>query len=545
MGTETTNRIDNAIKNIKAQKDIFKGLLLEDITSNEFFAHMVEEVAKSASQTSTSIWSIIKDTVDSPLEAIQKTMGMYFGSVKDAPKNYLYYFAIRTLRDKVDKRIQICNRILNCLKQLQTLYTTNVLIRISPSIRREFQTVLGYLISAKNEVESSFIRTDTILKNKNPGDFLRIKNAQKYIEDAQNYIVSLKNKKNISIKEKEFLLRLEEYIRTNWAILSELSTLLPFLDLGALPNFVISAISNPTGIITQNDSTLRSLNITIKNTKANIKGFDTNLEKFRVQHNSAFLGKIFRFYSPELNKLIADMQTTEYPNTLAEFLVRAPAWYARMEYIKDTLYLAKIDIEDHSGNTGNTAAVNASLSALSDDSSAEELYNELMSRFPALIKTTYVGNIMENKNVVPSLGRLLSLCQEVISSDSELLRLIKSIQTTTEYSLFELKLDIGLNALGTLSTFAEATPIIIDSIRNGNFLSIPIVASVEGYKNALKSLLEYTTNADIIFDPDNLLAEKNLFAPSTHYETISDMSSIMLDSYTELFTTIKNHLENL
>lgn len=548
---KTADRIMDSVDQIDAQSEILKTENLYSLFSNAAINYLVTEISKAVGATVPETRNILADQTSSALEIVQRVLTSFVTSVEGAAENYKYYFAIRHLKTWLKQRISVMEEIQNILVQIYALSQTNVIIRVTPSASKEVKTLLSYLHKARLEVKRSFISSsnvpDIINGKIKLTDVYRLDKAFYWLNEAQKYIMSLTSNKYITQKEKELISRLESYIKMNWNLLSQLIKLIPIYD-GFLStiNFEKTLLTNVSditkSIFTHNTENLKDLNDRIGKSKNTLATFNTTINEKVQNVNRQFYGKMATFYSPELDSLINNIETNR-PRTFAEFLLKAPGWYARIEYIKYSIFLNKPSVYD-----GESEALSSldNLGDLLDDSLAVTFYKEILQRFGSLASVIYIGNIMGRKNIDSIIMRLKVQTYKVIDKDKELLRRLEAISTSSSYVVFESTLDAGLNALSANAVFGEYTPYIIESIKTGEFLSLDPLSSIESTMSALSKLWEFgSDDKNFKFDCNNIVGSKRLFPPSVSRTTTSTESNNILDAQKEVNSGISKNLQKI
>jgi len=522
---DTAQAITASVAFVNEQIDMLTTMEFEDFWDNLAIANLVEQLADAVGSTVEEMIATLKEDAESLVEIVQKLIVSAINLVADMYENFRYYYAIRKLKPYLEQRIEVTDQIANLLYELKILAQSSVFIRATPTASKEVQNLLSLLYQARRAIDETFLSTtqvpDLISGKMKFSDVYKLREAFKYLEEAQNFLNSLLKDKYIKAKEKEFLKQWKTYTETNMNILVRLMKLIPvltnpFAGITQDNSFIDNAESLGLSFLDPNAKELASLNTYIGKSKKTLKTFDTEVKPKLAETNAAFQGKAARFKNKHLDTLIAGIEEDK-PRTLAGFAMKAPIWYGKIEYIKYQMYIDSPAFLDR--DIVSTNAI-ANLGDLLDDEIAETFHAEMSSQFAALVSVIYIGNLSGGKSNLLMINRLGSQAHELIRKDRELLTKLRQISTSTGYTAFAAAMDAGINALGAAGAFAEHTPYVVEAILNGDFMSLGPMTSIASTLNALKSLYEQAIN----FDCSGALSENNVFPNSTPVPTPHEQS---------------------
>lgn len=585
--------------------------LKDSLTNNILLSSLSKLVKAQKSKWANLEWKDmlkqLSDQAGNPIGTLQAVLSGTFNSVGNFQSIYYYYVVKNQLLPSLKTRYMILLQIRGYLFQVRQFLDSNFFFRLSPSAKEEVKVLLGYLENAQRallmipyERVTRFNTDGDVISSKmelpsllalDPGadlvdalkskDYSKLANfhkntfvyytqlAYKWLEEAQRYLRSLAQKKNLTKKQIEFQKKLQEFLDQNNVLLAGIAKLIPVMFVDTLTAFNnkdnIGQIFQKelNKVVGRGDQkTLSLLNGRIRLTKAVLSDFETLAPMFRKRCNEAVLREAARYSNIELDKLVEDIRTVQYPSNLADFFLKSPAWYARMEEIKASLWFfdfSKISLETQVLGP-ELHEWHGYLKELMKDPSdyASMFTEEIRKSFPELVKILYIGNILKASEKRASVDTLIALCERAIEQDYKWISLIEISPEPPEYAAFEHSFNAGMNSFVAKNTFGFATMAVVETLKNGTLLAVPasigmnVDKAKEEFMNNIGNIQEQLSNVNGIvdsisffkegfnFNKCDTLKDKNLFANPEQVQDFGGITDSIGDAYKELWTSLAN-----
>lgn len=543
----------------------------------------------------------IVDQTNNPIGAIQQLLTGIFSIPRGFKQFYLYFILVNQLLPLLEKRRVVLLQIRDCLERIDSVLNENYFFRISPSAENELYTLLSLLKEAQrsllqiefvkvtkyNEVgeiiDSGYQLPSYLEPSMGAGFNLKeiiqltgtplfyfTKRAFKYLEESQRFLRNLISTKELTGKEKELLQKLDQWFSENNELVGKLAGLIPiplaeFIEKFDIKRTLKKSISR-WGLelmgATGKDN-LANLNGKIGLMKLVAKDFEALVAKFNTNIQSAIETDLVNYHNAELDLMINDLQNKQRPSTLIDFFAKAPAWYARIEVIKYSLYIIDfsqftVNIQPMGPNLDQWAE---QLKQLNTTDWALELEKGLLAYFPTLAALLYTGSFLVPDTKRVSIKNLLHLCNMAIESDLGWESLIRWAPRPVGFEAFNLALGAGLNKLQTSGVLGKSALLVTDMLRTGSFLAVPAILSAPNLDAQLQILgsvgnlgglingaelylSAFWAESDIhVFDNCEKLKDKNLFMnPTKDNPDAQEIVNGISDSYKELWEAIAGNL---
>lgn len=554
-------------------------------------------------QTGGDIINQIEAQAQNGIGMIQEIFNGIFSLPENTLDLYFYFLMNTKLRPWLHKRIAITATIQSYLHELNIILAQDYYFRIAPSADDEYMTLLTYLEQArmsllqiklyyvteydeKGQIISQGYKIPTggpnfilgtgnfglnIENNFDSQVFYFTRRAFQFLELSQKFLRGLLSNTYLTNKQKELQAQLEEFLFTNNRLVANLGALIPTTLAGLVPelDLIRKTVQDPYGAAGEiiigigPRDTLTMLNNKIGLIKTILTDFLSFAKTFQGAVDGSIKHTLATFYNAELDQLVSDIRADGRPTTIFDFYAKAPAWYARIEMVKYSLFFfdySKFTAEVYLLGPGVGTALADMRNAAGPDK-GKELEKALVASFPEIVKSLYLGNVISGNRKTFSLQYLLQLCTESINQDYAWMGIIDSTPKPLGYDIFEDLLNSGLNDLQSSNLLGAATMPIVESINTGVFLVLPSVVNmpsevaIQQTLGAMGNLgnyitlgetslsfLEYLTGG-FDFEQCEKLQDKNLFLdPYSENPTPEGIVEEIGDAYKELWETLSKNV---